>query len=162
MGTEIGLSPQLSSRSLQPKDPFHRPAVGLYQRSAVQVAARRRVSPRLVRTIRETARQLGVSELTVRRRLRDGILQGVQLGGSWRLPGPGIDRIRELPEECSVEQIAQSLIVSELTVRRWIMSGQFPATKSHRVWMIKRSDLEQILGFHASAASEEASQATGS
>jgi excisionase family DNA binding protein len=103
----------------------------------------------LVLTIAATARLLGVSELTVRRRIRAGTLPAVQIGGSWRIPGPSIHRIAELPEKCTIRQIAHSLDVSELTVRRWIKDGHLPATKSDRSWVVDRNDLSEILRLDA-------------
>jgi len=105
----------------------------------------RRVTPRLVVTIRETAKQLGVTELTIRRHIKSGKLHAIQVGGSWRIPTPNSVRISELPDECNLHQIANSLDVSDLTVRRWIKSGQFPATKRDRMWIVKRSDLADLL-----------------
>jgi excisionase family DNA binding protein len=113
----------------------------------------RRVTPRLVVTIRETAKQLGVTELTVRRHIKKGKLHAIQIGGSWRIPIPNSDRIEELPEECNLHQIANSLDVSDLTVRRWIKSGQFPATKRDRMWIVARSDLEELLASGTEGAS---------
>jgi excisionase family DNA binding protein len=110
----------------------------------------RRVSPRLVQSISGAARQLGVTELTIRRRIRDGKLPAVQIGGSWRLRGPGFDRLCELPEECTVRQVAHSLYVAEITLWRWVRDGHIPASKRGRMWMIKRSDLEGLLKLEAS------------
>lgn len=108
-------------------------------------AAHRAATPRLVNTIRQAARELGVGELTVRRRLKAGTLRGVQIGGTWRLPGPNYGRIVSLPEECTLHQVANSLDVSDLTVRRWVKQGEVPAHKKSRVWVIFRSDLENLL-----------------
>ena len=105
----------------------------------------RRVTPRLVKTIRETAKQFGVGELTVRRRIKAGSLNAVRLGGSWRIPAANLERLFDLPPQCTVRQVANSLDVSELTVRRWIKAGQLHATKGPRVWMVLREELEHIL-----------------
>lgn len=104
-----------------------------------------RPAPRLVGTIRETANRLGVTELTVRRHIKSGKLYAVQIGGSWRVPSDTHGRIQDLPEECSLHQVANCLDVSSLTVRRWIKNGQFPATKRNRMWVIQRFDLENLL-----------------
>jgi len=104
-----------------------------------------RVTPRLVGTIRDTAKQLGVTELTIRRHIKSGKLHAVQIGSSWRIPSSTHERIQELPLECSLHQVANSLDVSDLTVRRWIKSRQLPATKRNRAWVISRGDLERLL-----------------
>jgi excisionase family DNA binding protein len=104
-----------------------------------------RVTPRLVGTIRDTAKQLGVTELTVRRQIKSGKLHAVQIGSSWRIPSSTNERIQELPEECTLHQVANSLDVSDLTVRRWIKNGQLPAMKRNRAWIVLRSDLERLL-----------------
>ena len=114
----------------------------------------RRVTPRLVQSVSATARQLGVSELTIRRHIRDGRLTAFQIGGTWRSAGPRLARIEDLPDSCTVAQIAHSLDVSELTVRRYIRAGELPATKHSRSWVIKRSDLEQLLSPICAAAAE--------
>lgn len=102
-------------------------------------------TPRLVCTIRDTAKRLGVTELTVRRQIKAGKLPAVQIGGSWRIPTSIHDRILELPTECSLHQVANSLDVSDLTVRRWIRRNQIPAEKRDRSWIIQRADLERLL-----------------
>ena len=102
--------------------------------------------PRLVNTIREMAKLLGVTELTIRRRIKAGTLRGVQIGGSsWRLPGANKDRIYELPVECTPHQVAMSLEVSDLTVLRWIKGGKLSAEKRGRAWYVQRNVLENIL-----------------
>jgi excisionase family DNA binding protein len=98
-----------------------------------------------VGTIRETARRLGVTELTVRRHIKTGKVYAIQIGGSWRIPSSNYVRIQDLPLECTLHQIANSLDVSDLTVRRWIKNGNFPAVKRGRVWVVLRSDLERVL-----------------
>ena len=105
----------------------------------------RQPAPRLVVTIRDTARRLGVTELTVRRQIKSGKLYAVQIGGTWRIPSSTQDLILELPVECTLNQVATSLGVSELTVRRWIKRKQIPAEKRDRSWIIQRSDLEHLL-----------------
>jgi excisionase family DNA binding protein len=121
----------------------------------------RRVTPRLVGTIRETAKQLGVTELTVRRHIKNGKLHAIQVGGSWRIPTPNSVRIIELPAECNLHQVANSLDVSDLTVRRWIKSGQFPATKRDRMWVVQRSDLENLLASGTDGATPSNSHRSG-
>jgi excisionase family DNA binding protein len=91
-----------------------------------------------------------VTELTVRRHIKAGKLHAVQIGGSWRIPCADRERLEELPLECSLHQVANCLDVSSLTVRRWIKSNQLSATKLNRVWVIKRDELEAILGLEAS------------
>ena len=105
----------------------------------------RRVTPRLVYTIRGTARQLGItggSRFAVGSRAAPSTpSRSVVLGAS---PSADLSRIRDLPEECTLRQVANSLEVSRrLTVRRWIAAGQFPATKRSRTWVVQRSDLEE-------------------
>lgn len=86
----------------------------------------RSVTPQLVATIHDVARQLGVTELTVRRHIKAGRLLAVQVGGSWRIPTDDDGRIHELPLECTVHQVANCLNVSDLTMRRWITAEGFP------------------------------------
>jgi excisionase family DNA binding protein len=97
----------------------------------------------LVESIEQRARRLGVSPLTIRRRIRSGQDAAFRVGGTWRLPLAGA-ALRDLPPECSVRQIANTLGVSELTVRRWIASGQVPAAKDGGVWTISRHFLEDL------------------
>jgi excisionase family DNA binding protein len=105
----------------------------------------RRITPRLVGTIRDTAKQLGVTELTVRRQIKAGKLRAVQIGSCWRIPSATPEKLQELPLECTLHQVANSLDVSDLTVRRWIKAQQLPATKRNRAWVVMRSDLEALL-----------------
>ncbi len=43
-------------------------------------------------------------------------------------------------------QVADELQVTTITVRRWITTGQLPASKAGpRKWMIRRSDLSSFL-----------------
>lgn len=105
----------------------------------------RRITPRLVGTIRDTAKQLGVTELTVRRQIKAGKLRAVQIGSCWRIPSATPEKLQELPLECTLHQVANSLDVSDLTVRRWIKGKQLPATKRNRAWVVMRSDLEALL-----------------
>lgn len=114
---------------------------------------RRRVSspsPRLVLTTEQAARRLGVSELTVRRRIKAGAVRAVRIGGTLRIPMDG-DGLASLPTECTVRQVANSMGVSELTVRRWIKSGELPAAKRGRTWSVLRRDLAALLLGEAAA-----------
>ena len=110
-----------------------------------QGTAIRRPIPRLVGTVRDVAKQLGVTELTVRRQIKAGKLHAIQIGGSWRIPNSIHDRIQALPMECTLRQVANSLDVSDLTVRRWIKANEIPATKRDRAWVVLRNDLERLL-----------------
>lgn len=102
--------------------------------------------PCLVETVQQRARRLGLSELTIRRRMRHGSIEAFRIGGTWRLPAPDKGSVHDLPAVCSVRQVANSLAVSELTVRRWINAGDLPAVKTGRTWVIHRSSLEELLG----------------
>ncbi|MHB1571828.1 MAG: helix-turn-helix domain-containing protein [Solirubrobacteraceae bacterium] len=53
-------------------------------------------------------------------------------------------------------QVADELQVTDVTVRRWIASGELRARKAGpRRWMIRRSDLEQFMaGGGASGAAQ--------
>lgn len=108
----------------------------------------RRVTPRLVDSVSQAARTLGVSELTVRRHIKLGTVPAVQIGGTWRIPIAEGDRIAQLPEECTIHEVANSFNVSELTVRRWIHGGHFPAAKRGRTWVVLRTDIEGILSSY--------------
>ncbi|MDD9718625.1 helix-turn-helix domain-containing protein [Dinoroseobacter sp. PD6] len=44
----------------------------------------------------------------------------------------------------SVKEVAQVFRVCPKTVRRWIASGQLPATRLGRDWRIARSDLRAL------------------
>jgi excisionase family DNA binding protein len=97
-----------------------------------------------VETVVQRARRLGVSPLTVRRRIRTGVDPAVQIGGTWRILLADSRSLQHLPPECSVRQTANTLGVSELTVRRWIASGAIPAVKHGRAWTISRHSLEVL------------------
>jgi len=101
-------------------------------------------APCLVETVMQRARRLGVSPLTVRRRIRTGVDPAVQIGGTWRILLADTRSLQHLPAECSVRQTANTLGVSELTVRRWIASGAIPAVKHGRAWTISRHFLEVL------------------
>jgi excisionase family DNA binding protein len=46
----------------------------------------------------------------------------------------------------TVEQVADELSVTRVTVRRWINNGELPAAKAGpRRWAIRRSDLNRFL-----------------
>ena len=97
----------------------------------------------LVESIEQRARRLGVTPLTIRRRIRSGHDAAFRVGGTWRLP-LACAAMEDLPPVCSVRQIANTLGVSELTVRRWIASGNVPAAKDGGVWTISRRFLEDL------------------
>ncbi len=47
-------------------------------------------------------------------------------------------------------QVADELHVTVVTVRRWITTGQLPASKAGpRKWMVRRSDLDAFLAGSA-------------
>ena len=102
-------------------------------------------APCLVETIEQRARRLGVSQVTIRRRIRSGQDAAFQIGGAWRLLPPGAVSAAHLPKKCSVRQVANTLGVSELSVRRQIASGAMPAEKVGRAWLIPRRYLENLL-----------------
>jgi excisionase family DNA binding protein len=102
----------------------------------------------LVESIEQRARRLGVSPLTIRRRIRSGQDAAFRVGGTWRLPLADA-ALSDLPPECSVRQIANTLGVSELTVRRWIASGEVPADKDGGIWTISRRFLEDLFEIPA-------------
>jgi excisionase family DNA binding protein len=102
-------------------------------------------APCLVDTIRGRARRLGVSEVTVRRRIKSGDILAARIGGAWRLLAPERGSPDQLSEVCSVRQVANSLDVSDLTVRRLIRSGRLKAFKDGRHWLIPRDGLSALL-----------------
>jgi excisionase family DNA binding protein len=52
-------------------------------------------------------------------------------------------------------QVAERAQVTDVTVRRWIASGELAAAKAGpRRWLIKRSDLDSFLGGGAQASVE--------
>ena len=54
-------------------------------------------------------------------------------------------------------EVAEELKVTDVTVRRWISTGELPASKAGpRRWMIRRVDLDRFLsdGARGSAAPE--------
>ena len=101
-------------------------------------------APRLVWTTEQAAHRLGVSELTVRRRIKAGVVPAIRIGGTLRIPATSA--VDHLPVECTVRQVANSLDVSELTVRRWITAGKLPAMKRGRTWRVARRNLAELLG----------------
>jgi excisionase family DNA binding protein len=102
-------------------------------------------APCLVDTIHGRARRLGVSELTVRRRIKRGTVPAVRIGGTWRVLAPERGSPYQLPETCSVGQVANSLDISQLTVRRLIKAGELQAHKDGRRWSIPREVLVCLL-----------------
>ena len=50
-----------------------------------------------------------------------------------------------LPEFLSVAEIAGSLSVAEVTVRRWLHAGDLPAVKAGRAFRVRRQDFERWL-----------------
>lgn len=56
-------------------------------------------------------------------------------------------------------QVADELHVTVVTVRRWITTGQLPASKAGpRKWMVRRSDLAAFLANERPAAQAETSE----
>jgi excisionase family DNA binding protein len=102
-------------------------------------------APCLVDTIHGRANRLGVSAMTVRRRIKTGEIRAVRFGGAWRILAPERGSPSQLPEVCSVRQVANSLDVSELTVQRLIRSGRLNAFKASRRWWISRSVVVDLL-----------------
>jgi excisionase family DNA binding protein len=128
-----------------------RPQPRIQSASAASTASGQHVRhavPSLVSSVPRAAKQMGVSELTVRRHVRDGRLRAVLVGGTWRIPRADATPLH-LPAECSIRQVANSLEVSEVTVRRWIHSGDIPATKTGKYWRVPRQFLEVLLGCEA-------------
>jgi excisionase family DNA binding protein len=105
----------------------------------------RHVVPSLFASVPRAAKQLGVCELTVRRHVRDGRIRAVLVGGTWRIPRDEQGLAQRLPVECSIQDVANSLEVSEVTVRRWIRSGSIPAKKVGKSWKVPRKFLEGLL-----------------
>jgi excisionase family DNA binding protein len=93
----------------------------------------------------ELAQLLGVSVGTARRRVSAGDIGAVQVGGTWRIPIAGAPGLGALPPWCTVGQVANSLDVSIVTVRRWIRDGDVPAARDGRRWRIPRAYLEGLL-----------------
>jgi excisionase family DNA binding protein len=53
-------------------------------------------------------------------------------------------------------QVADELHVTVVTVRRWITTGQLPASKAGpRKWMVRRSDLDGFLAGGSAAGAED-------
>jgi excisionase family DNA binding protein len=53
-------------------------------------------------------------------------------------------------------QVADDLHVTVVTVRRWITTGQLPASKAGpRKWMVRRSDLDAFLAGGSAADAED-------
>jgi excisionase family DNA binding protein len=53
-------------------------------------------------------------------------------------------------------QVADELHVTVVTVRRWITTGQLPASKAGpRKWMVRRSDLDAFLAGGSAAGAED-------
>jgi excisionase family DNA binding protein len=129
-----------------------REGVGMSEVSAVQSESVRRAVPSLVSSVQRAAKQMGVSELTVRRHVRDGRLRAVLVGGTWRIPRANPGPMLHLPVECSIRQVANSLEISEVTVRRWIHSGEIPATKRGKHWKVPRRFLEVLVGSEEAVA----------
>jgi excisionase family DNA binding protein len=134
-----------------PESGSHRSGVASFTGTFEGTAGRLRSShppdhpaPCLVETVVQRARRLGVSPLTVRRRIRTGLDPALQIGGTWRILLADIRSLQHLPPECSVRQTANTLGVSELTVRRWIAAGAIPAVKRGRAWTISRHSLEVL------------------
>jgi excisionase family DNA binding protein len=98
-----------------------------------------------VRTVPEEAQLLGVSVGTARRRVTSGEVPAIQVGGTWRIPIEGVPGLGALPAWCTVGQVANSLDVSIVTVRRWIRDGDVPAARQGRRWRIPRAYLERLL-----------------
>jgi len=118
--------------------------------------AERKTVPSLFWSTAQAAKHYHVSELTVRRHVKSGRLPAVQIGGTWRLPADNAHRVYDLPLECSIHDVANSLYVSEVTVRRWIRDANIPAKKSGRSWLIRRQVIESLLATALLATSEEA------
>ena len=58
-------------------------------------------------------------------------------------------------------EVAEELKVTDVTVRRWISTGELPASKAGpRRWMIRRVDLDRFLsdGVRGGGAAPEASE----
>src|SRR6185437_9888770 len=47
------------------------------------------------RSVRAAARELGLSEPTVRRFIREGAMPAVEIGGSWRIPSSYFEALEE-------------------------------------------------------------------
>jgi len=52
----------------------------------------------------------------------------------------------------TTEQVADLLVVTPKTVRRWIAAGELPATKLHRQWRVRTVDVDAILESDRDAA----------
>jgi excisionase family DNA binding protein len=148
-GRRIEMPTPVPDHRHPPESASHGPGLASFTGTFEGTAGRLRSShlpdhpaPCLVETVVQRARRLGVSPLTVRRRIRIGLDPAVQIGGTWRILLADATSLQHLPSECSVRQIANTLGVSELTVRRWIAAGAIPAVKRGRAWIISRHSLE--------------------
>jgi excisionase family DNA binding protein len=90
------------------------------------------------KTTDEVAIQLGVSESTVRRWLRQDKLEGQRIGRRWLVP--------EQPDtELTVVEAAALVRAHPDTVRRWLAEGKLPGRRIGREWRIPKTDLINLI-----------------
>lgn len=106
----------------------------------------------LLLDVETAARQLGVSEMTFRRRLAVGEIVGSKIGNQWRFwaptlvtmaagPGAGEHMAQELlpagwtePSLVDLDQLAELLGVTSRTAADLARDGELPAGKIGRQW----------------------------
>lgn len=90
------------------------------------------------KTTEEVAEQLGVSESTVRRWLRQEKLEGQRIGRRWLVP--------EQPDtELTVTEAAALVRAHPDTVRRWLTEGKLPGHRTAREWRIPKAALVNLI-----------------
>lgn len=90
------------------------------------------------KTTGEVADQLGVSESTIRRWLREEKLEGERIGRRWLIP--------EQPDiELTVAEAATLVRAHPDTVRRWLAEGKLPGRRTAREWRIPKADLINLI-----------------
>ena len=106
----------------------------------------------LLLDVETAARQLGVSEMTFRRRLAAGEVVGSKIGSQWRFwaptlvtaaagPGAGEHITQELlpagwtePNVVDLDQLAELLGITPRTIAELARDGDLPAGKIGRQW----------------------------
>ena len=96
-------------------------------------------------TVEEVAEKIGTKPANVRRSIRNGNIEAVQIGKRIYVHEENLPRTRADQKSYSVDEVAKKFNVSPGIVRKAIRDGIFEATKKGRRYYFSEDELEYIV-----------------
>lgn len=96
-------------------------------------------------TVEEVAEKIGTKPANVRRSIRNGNIEAVQIGKRIYVHEENVPRTRAGQKSYSVDEVAKKFNVSPGVVRKAIRDGIFEATKKGSRYYFSEDELEYIV-----------------